>query len=545
MLADSEGKNRREVRIMRKGIRSRWFAVLMILTMVITIGLQGFGVSVYAGDKQTQIHLKTDGFAEGTVVQAIIQGPFGSYPTNSDGNAVIEMGTNNNRQYVSPDLGEDAEPLVLAFLINGIEYGFTAGEEGEGTINYTLGSPIAPATYTVTFDSQGGSSVAPITGIADGGTAGTLPVPTRDGFTFGGWFPDKSEDEFKSDTPVTCDITVYAAWIPVEVQETFTVTFDSQGGSAVAPITGVVSGTTVTLPSNPTKAANAFASWNIIADGSGAAFTSETEVTADITVYAQWTPAATYTVTFDSQGGSAVAPITGVVSGTTVTLPSNPTKAANTFASWNTAADGSGTVFTSATQVTADITVYAQWTPDTPAATYTVTFDSQGGSAVAPITGVVSGGKVILPSNPTFSGKTFAGWNIIADGSGAAFTADTAVIADITVYAQWTAIPVVEDDDPDPVTPTPSSSGSSRTRRTIQDRPEPEVITTVVPEVTPLAAPVLPEMVPEAVPAPVEIVAEVAPLGVAVLPKTGELPASLFYGLGGMLTAMGAFLKRK
>lgn len=68
---------------------------------------------------------------------------------------------------------------------------------------------------------------------------------------------------------------------------------------------------------------------------------------------------------------------------------------------------------------------------------------------------------------------------------------------------------------------------------------------TVVPEATPLAAPVLPAVVPEAVPAPVEIVAEVAPQGVAVLPKTGELPASMFYGLGGLLTAMGAFLKRK
>ncbi len=71
--------------------------------------------------------------------------------------------------------------------------------------------------------------------------------------------------------------------------------------------------------------------------------------------------------------------------------------------------------------------------------------------------------------------------------------------------------------------------------------------TTITPEPTPEAVPeVIPEPVPAVEPAPEPmIIEEVVPLGVPVLPKTGELPAELFYGLGGMITALGALLKRK
>jgi uncharacterized repeat protein (TIGR02543 family) len=84
--------------------------------------------------------------------------------------------------------------------------------------------------------------------------------------------------------------------------------------------------------------------------------------TAAVTVPVYVAPTTTYTVTFDSQGGSTVAAITGITSGATVTLPTAPTKAGSTFANWNTAAAGTGTAFTATTAVIADVTVYAQWT---------------------------------------------------------------------------------------------------------------------------------------------------------------------------------------
>lgn len=94
--------------------------------------------------------------------------------------------------------------------------------------------------------------------------------------------------------------------------------------------------------------------------GSRYTFTMPAEAVT-VTVMVKTIPPISYTVTFDSQGGSAVDPITGIQSGATVTLPSAPTRSLYTFASWNTAANGSGTTFDASTPVTADITVYAQW----------------------------------------------------------------------------------------------------------------------------------------------------------------------------------------
>ena len=69
-------------------------------------------------------------------------------------------------------------------------------------------------------------------------------------------------------------------------------------------------------------------------------------MTADVTVYAQWT-IDTYTVTFDSQGGSAVAPVDADYNTALgADMPADPTRTGYTFAGWNTAANGSGTTFT-------------------------------------------------------------------------------------------------------------------------------------------------------------------------------------------------------
>src|SRR5690606_33883984 len=76
--------------------------------------------------------------------------------------------------------------------------------------------------YTVTFDSHDGSAVAPITDIAKNATI-TLPAaPTRDGYTFVGWFTEENGGtEFTNLTPVTDNITVYAKWSEVPVQHPY------------------------------------------------------------------------------------------------------------------------------------------------------------------------------------------------------------------------------------------------------------------------------------------------------------------------------------
>ena len=110
------------------------------------------------------------------------------------------------------------------------------------------------------------------------------------------------------------------------------------------------------------------------------------------------------TVIFDKNGGDTDAsPATETVAcgGSLGTLPEMPARAGYTFTGWNTQAGGGGSVFTAATVVTADITVYAQWTPvKTQSVSYTVTYsgnNSTGGSAPTDSTFYPEGAAVIRP----------------------------------------------------------------------------------------------------------------------------------------------------
>ena len=151
----------------------------------------------------------------------------------------------------------------------------------------------------------------------------------------------------------------------------------------------------------------------------------------------------TYTVTFNSQSATVEAnPTSKTVTSpatTVVTLPTPPTKTGYILGGWYTAPSGGGTEFTATTTVTANITVYAKWD----SYTYTVTFDSQSATADAspssktvtsPATTVVT-----LPTPPTKTSYTFAGWYTAPGGGGTEFTASTTVATSITVYAKWNA----------------------------------------------------------------------------------------------------------
>src|SRR5208282_5594985 len=139
---------------------------------------------------------------------------------------------------------------------------------------------------------------------------------------------------------------------------TITITFNSEGGSAVSAATGL-EGTTVTLPAAPTYAGYTFNGWFSSPSG-GTALTSPYTLTASTTLYAQWTANPTITIAFNSEGVSAVSAATGL-EGTTVTLPAAPTYAGYTFNGWFSSPSG-GTALTSPYTLTASTTLYAQWT---------------------------------------------------------------------------------------------------------------------------------------------------------------------------------------
>ena len=142
--------------------------------------------------------------------------------------------------------------------------------------------------------------------------------------------------------------------------------------------------------------------------------------------------AASYMVTFNSKGGSAVISDTFVAGGA-IEEPPAPTFSGYTFAGWSDTDGGDVVSFPYSPEVQDDITLYAKWTPNT----YTVTFNSKGGSAVNGGT-FVTGGSISAPSAPTRSGYTFAGWSAVDGGLSVTFPYSPGVTRNITLYAKWT-----------------------------------------------------------------------------------------------------------
>ncbi|MDR0682503.1 MAG: InlB B-repeat-containing protein [Dysgonamonadaceae bacterium] len=174
---------------------------------------------------------------------------------------------------------------LLTDLTDGTEYQFRAyATATAGTAYGALKTFTTVSIYTVTFESNGGSEVAPQT-VVHNDKATEPEDPTKEGNTFAGWYSDSELTTlYDFDTPVTADITLYAKW----TVNTYTVTFVSNGGSGVAPQT-VVHNDKATEPEDPTKEGNTFAGWYSDSELT-TAYDFDTPVTADITLYAKWTP---------------------------------------------------------------------------------------------------------------------------------------------------------------------------------------------------------------------------------------------------------------
>jgi len=175
-----------------------------------------------------------------------------------------------------------------------------------------------PVTVTYVYGALGGTYATQI--VQAGEKAIQSDVPSRQGYQFTGWYLDDTKYGFNA--AVTGNMTLTAKW----TANSYTITFDTNGGSAVAPITQDY-GTDITAPAAPTKTGYTFMGW-------------EPEIPAtmpaeNMTITAKWR-INQYTVTFDTDGGSAVAPITQDY-GTTITAPADPTREGYTFIGWDKA----------------------------------------------------------------------------------------------------------------------------------------------------------------------------------------------------------------
>ena len=285
-----------------------------------------------------------------------------------------------------------------------------------------------PVVYTITFNSNDGTSVASQN--VNAGEKLTEPsTPTKEGFTFDGWYEDSTfSKKFDFNTPITDNMTLYAKWI----ENKYTLTFDANGGSGemtpIADLTGEY-----TIPANGFTAPDGkkFKGWSLTKDGE---IVTKVTMDKDVKVYAIWEaiPVTTYTVTFDANGGSGeMTPATDLTG--EYTLPANGFTAPDgkKFKGWSLTKDGE---IVTKVIMDKDVKVYAIWEA-IPITTYTVTFDTKGGNDIAPVT-VNAGEKVATPTTPVRDGFTFDGW-YVDDTYAIKYNFEDSVTNNITLYAKW------------------------------------------------------------------------------------------------------------
>ena len=328
-------------------------------------------------------------------------------------------------------------------------------------------------------------------GVADAdGKLRQPPTPTRDGYTFAGWYwhadysgytdEQKAADKVDFDQAVTKPhVTMYAQW--VKNQDEINVLYAANGGQfadgndtmqGVADSDGVMR-----QPTAPTREGYTFAGWYWVSDLSDLTdeqkdlnkvdFSQSIAGKDHATIYAQWTKNADQNeidVLYAANGGQFA---TGETFQQDLTdsdgmmrQPAEPTRDGYTFAGWYWVSDLSGLTdeqkdlnkvdFSQSVAGKEHVTVFAQWTKNQEQNDHAVMYVANGGQFATGETfqqGVTdSDGMMRQPAAPTREGYTFDGWYWHADYSGytdeqkAADKVDFSqpVQSDVNIYAQWT-----------------------------------------------------------------------------------------------------------
>ena len=162
----------------------------------------------------------------------------------------------------------------------GTRYDFDKDVTGDITLyaHWTVNS------YTLTFDGNGGKPTETSRTVAYGSPYGTMPTATRTGYTFEGWYTAKSggSQVYMGTVMGASNATVYAHW----TANTYTATFDSNGGSAAAS-QKVQYGSRISRPADPTRTGYTFQGWYTAKNG-GTRYDFDKDVTGNVTLYARW-----------------------------------------------------------------------------------------------------------------------------------------------------------------------------------------------------------------------------------------------------------------
>ena len=315
-------------------------------------------------------------------------------------------------------------------------------------------------SYALSFDRQDGTGGSATATATYGSAMPAITVPTRTGYTFGGYFSatDGGGTQYYTAAGAsarawdrTSATTLYAKW----TGNTYTVTLDRQSGTGGSATATATYGSAMPAITVPTRTGYAFGGYYTAANGGGTQYYTADGASARVwnrtsatTLYAKWT-GNTYTVSLNRQsgtGGSASATATYGAAMPAITVP---TRAGYTFGGYYTSANGGGTQYYTAAgasarawDLTSTTTLYAKWTP----VTYTVTLNAQNGTGGSVSATATYGSAMPAITVPTRTGYTFGGYYTSTNGGGTQYyTADGTSArnwdktATTTLYAKWTA----------------------------------------------------------------------------------------------------------
>lgn len=294
---------------------------------------------------------------------------------------------------------------------------------GSGYTDITQGDA---KQVVVTFNVNGGDAI-PAKTIASG-SAFTAPAPHYASMTFDGWFTDSNfQTPWVDGTALEANLTLYAKWHG----DTVTLTMNLQNNTS-NQTQSVKYGAKATKPADPTPTDDkkVFGGWFTDA-GCTTAFSWDTALFSDTTIYAKWADAKFYTVKFDVDGGTKIDD-QSIKAGSLVATPTDPTKQDYTFDGWYKDKKFKTKWDFEKDKISGDTTIYARFLSNK----VTVKFETNGGSAVSAVT-VDRNAKLSGVTAPTKDNAEFLGWFKNSELT-EEFNPETDTVKDnMTLYAKW------------------------------------------------------------------------------------------------------------
>lgn len=279
----------------------------------------------------------------------------------------------------------------------------------KGNIDDTITQNVSTTSniYTISFNSNGGSTVANKS-VKYNTAIGQLPTPVRNGYSFLGWFTDKTNGYQISESQIvdSRDETYYAHW---QIHK-HVIHFDTNGGNKIDDASKNYGESLLAGISEPTKLGYHFNGWFTAKNGGTKITEKDVLGDSDTTLYAHWT-AKKYTVHFDGNVKGETdkydgKPITVTYSEKYGVLPKPADRRGYVFDGWFTQKEGGEKVSESDIMGASDITYYAHWTP----ITYTANFDMNGADPKKGIVFSVEENEDIPIPNVERKGYIFKGW---------------------------------------------------------------------------------------------------------------------------------------